>query len=481
MKQLRAMSIAAVIAAATAACTDEADTPLEPASSASVTAAGAAQVTTNADAGPGSFRRAVDRANENPAIGQIRFHAGLGTIALRRPIVFSGSQALTIDATGASLDGNGLAGTDAALVAEGGGDLTIRRLVVHRAPGNGITVAVPADAGGTIRVQLEEVTIRGNALHGVLINDQAEYLSDPASESDAGSNASIAVRVTGSTFELNGLGALDYDGLRVNEGGRGDINAIVSSSRFVGNGADGLELDERAVGDAVFTLSQVDLNRNGSFSTEDLDDGIDVDEAGDGSVIGRFERVSANSNSEQGVDLNENGAGELRVVMHQVEALGNAEEGIEFEEDDDVAGGGDLEAELDHVTTRRNGGIGGDAGLKLREKGPGNLTARLLNVVSTNNAIAGILVQEDENGKLAAELVGVETLSNGGDGIKLDENGAGNLMGRIRTATSRRNANAGVALEQEPSGTGEVRIQSLAGGGNLEGDVAADAGVSVIR
>ena len=479
MNHLRATSLAAAVVAV-AACAD--DAPLEPAtSSPSFVTAGAAHVTTNADAGPGSFRRAVTRANADPAIGRIHFRPGVGTVALKSPIVFSGSQALAIDAGGAQLDGSGLAGTDAALVADGGGDLAIRHLFVHGAPGNGITVALPENAAGVISVHLERVTIRQNALHGVLINDQAEYLTDPASTSDAGSNASIAVRVTESTFDRNGLGALDYDGLRVNEGGRGDINAVVTRSRFLRNGADGLELDERAVGDAVFTLRQVDLNRNGSFSTEDLDDGIDVDEAGDGSVIGRFERVSANANSEQGVDLNENGAGELRVVMYQVEALGNAEEGIEFEEDDDVAGGGDLEAELEHVTTRRNGGSGGDAGLKLREKGPGNLTARLLNVVSSNNAVAGVLAQEDENGKLAAELIGAETLSNGGDGIALDENGAGNLAGRIRAATSRRNAGAGVALEQEPTGTGEVRIQSLAGGGNQGGDLAADAGVSVIR
>lgn len=479
MKSLSAIALAAI--ATLAACADDADAPLEPPAASVSGDAATATVTTRADDGPGSFRRAIERANSNPSIGLIRFESGTGSIPLRQPIVYTGSQALTIDGAGAGLSGSALGGTEAAFVSEGGADLTVRRLGVRGAPGNGITVAVPDGARGVVTVRLEELTISENALHGVLINDQAEYLTNPASESDAGSLASVAVRVSGSSFARNGLGALDHDGLRVNEGGAGDINALVTGTRFVENGADGLELDERAGGDAVFALDRVVLDRNGSFSAEDFDDGIDVDEGGHGSVIGRFVRVSANHNSEQGVDLNENGAGELRVVMQQVEALGNAEEGIEFEEDDDVAGGGDLDAELSNVVTRRNGGSGGDAGLKLREKGPGHLTGRLMSVVSSHNDIGGILAEEDEGGKLAAALVSAEAIGNGGDGIKLDENGDGNLAGIVRSSTARRNAGAGVALEQEPGGTGEARISSLTGGGNASGDVVADAGVSVVR
>ncbi|MBA3344664.1 MAG: hypothetical protein H0T44_05085 [Gemmatimonadales bacterium] len=60
------------------------------------------------------------------------------------------------------------------------------------------------------------------------------------------------------------------------------------------NGADGVELDERGTGDAEFLVARTRLGRNGSFSTEDLDDGIDVDESDAGNVIGRFRHVAAN-------------------------------------------------------------------------------------------------------------------------------------------------------------------------------------------
>ncbi|MGH7711931.1 MAG: hypothetical protein ACREOG_11645 [Gemmatimonadaceae bacterium] len=58
----------------------------------------------------------------------------------------------------------------------------------------------------------------------------------------------------------------------------------------------------------------------------DFDDGIDIDESGDGSIVGGFLLTSANNNLEQGFDLNENDAGDLRVDMTLVEAIGNLEE-----------------------------------------------------------------------------------------------------------------------------------------------------------
>ena len=57
-----------------AACTDDTEGPAEP--SLALLQAGAARVTTNADAGPGSFRAAVQAANDDASIGTIRFAAG---------------------------------------------------------------------------------------------------------------------------------------------------------------------------------------------------------------------------------------------------------------------------------------------------------------------------------------------------------------------------------------------------------------------
>lgn len=119
----------------------------------------------------------------------------------------------------------------------------------------------------------------------------------------------------------------------MNEGGEGSLEADIRGTRFANNGADGLELDERAAGDAKFELRHTTLIGNGSFTSEDFDDGIDVDEGGDGDILGRFNHVVANKNFEQGVDLNENGLGDLRIFMADVSAAENSEEGIEFEED----------------------------------------------------------------------------------------------------------------------------------------------------
>lgn len=403
-------------------------------------------------------RQAVLRANTDPSVAAIRFDGGLAPIRLLQPITYSGTQALVIHGEDTRLDGSALAAGESALVADGGGNLTIRELTVTGAPGNGITIKVPELATGVFTVRLRQVVIRRNGLHGVLINDQADYFTDPSSVSDAGSAASLLVEVSDSRFEENGFDLIDSDGLRVNEGGEGSLEADIRDTRFTNNGADGLELDERAAGDANFALRHTVLVGNGSFTSDDFDDGIDVDEGGEGDLIGRFDHVAANRNFEQGVDLNENDIGDLRVFMADVTAVQNSEEGIEFEEDDDVAGGGDIEAELRRVTTRRNGGAGGDAGLKLREKGDGNLAARLVHAVSLDNRllsgddpISGILLQEDDDGDLSADLVQAE---------------------------ARRNSGAGATLTQEPTGTGEVTFVNFTATGNGDGPIVAE-GVAV--
>ena len=477
MTRLRYLVGLAMLAAA---CTDNRETPMEP-NTALSQLSGRTRVTTRADDGPGSFRQAVTDANSDPSIGTIRFDEGLGPIRLLQPITFSGAQALVIRGSGTRLDGSALAPGGSALVADGGGDLTIEALTVTGAPGNGITIKVPELATGVFKVRLREIVVRESGLHGVLINDQAEYFIDPPSTSEAGSAASLLVDVSDSRFERNGFGLIDSDGLRVNEGGEGNLEANVRGTRFVDNGADGLELDERAAGNAEFALRHTALVGNGSFTSEDFDDGIDVDEAGDGDLIGRFNHVAVNRNFEQGVDLNENGLGNLRVVMADLSAAENAEEGVEFEEDNDVAGGGDIEAELVRVTTRRNGGAGGDAGLKLREKGDGNLVARLVQVVSEGNRllsgddpIAGILLREDKGGDLTADLVQATARRNSGAGIELEENEDGNLTGRVRRAIASQNGGAGASLVQEPEGTGEATFAAFTASGNFGGPVFAE-------
>jgi hypothetical protein len=407
----------------------------------------AAQVTTSEDAGPGSLRAAIEAANSDPTIRHIQVARGLGGLELETPLEYQGEQALVIHGANLVIDGAALGTDEPAFLADGGADLTLTRLTIQNAPGCGLLVEVPTDAnaGSLQALTLEQVTIKGNGLHGVLLNDQT-------TEGD-GSDAGLLVRVAGSTFEDNGNGALDYDGLRLNEGGRGGIEVTVLGSRFEGNGADGIEFDERGPGSVVFTVQETEITGNGFYDqTEvDPDDGIDVDEWGEGDIIGRMVRVSANDNAEEGIDLNENEAGNLRIEMHQVEASGNPEEGIDLEEDDDVIGGGDLIADLTGVTANRNGTTSGDGGVKLRERGNGGIVTRMVNVVANQNAENGIQIREQDGGA---------------------------IDGRIQAATTANNLLEGIRLR----GNGAVRVLNLTASGNGGGgDIRSEAGITLVR
>jgi hypothetical protein len=417
------------------ACSDRSAPPLDPSFDASGSGASAA-VTSSADDGPGSLRAAIAAANADPSVRVIQLATGLAPIELQSSLVYSGWQPLTVHGSGVVLDGAALAPGASAFLADGGADLSFSSLTVRHAPGNGIEVQVPAGAHGTLVLTFASVTVSDNGFFGVLINDQTNPLADrevdPLEDFEAGSDAGLVVRVTNSVIRGNGLAALDNDGFRINEGGLGGIDATVLGTVFAGNGADGLELDERAAGDARFTIQQSTLSENGAYDVvTDPDDGIDVDEAGDGDIDGHFVHVEASDNSEQGVDLNENDAGDLRVVMTQVEGSGNGEEGIEFEEDDDFAGGGDIYAELRGVTTDGNGRADdGDAGLKLREKGTGLLVARVVQAWATGNLndLGGILFREDATGDMDVEVVQSTASANDDYGIRFQGSGAARLL-----------------------------------------------------
>ncbi len=288
-------------------------------------------VTSSADSGEGTLRAALAAAGADPRIGRIGVRKGLQPVVLESPLTYAGSQALEIDGHGAVLEGRlltdtTLSPTNGALVASGGGDLSVRDLVVRGAGGSGIVVIVPASRAGRIRVTLDRVVLEDNGHHGVLVNDLAGYFADPFTEDSAGSPAGVMVRVQACRFERNGRRGLDYDGLRVNEGGAGSLDAVVSGSDAVDNGGDGIELDERDEGDASAAFDRTRVLGNGGFSREDLDDGIDVDEYGPGDLRARLVDVEARRNAQKGVDLTENGEGDLDVIRDRVTQQGNPDD-----------------------------------------------------------------------------------------------------------------------------------------------------------
>lgn len=434
-------------------------------------------VTTSANAGPGSFRAAIDRANADPSISLVVFTGRARTIALQSTVVFSGAQDLAIEASGVTLDGAGI-GAGPAFLLTGGGDLSVLGLTVRNAPAEGIDIEVPTTATGTLRLTLAGVSIVGNKGHGVLVNDQDDpTTTDGVPPDPAGSAASIAVALWNTRFAENGYSVSDRDGLRVNEGGAGDLWFLGRLVTADGNAADGIELDERGPGDVRLDLWGGRITRNGVFDPSDLDDGMDIDEAGDGSILGTVAFTTASDNFEEGLDFNENDGGDLRVDLAFVEASRNGEEGIDYEEDDDFAGGGDLVTTM--VGIRANGNAAGDGGVKIREKGTGNLQARLNGVEAGENGGAGISVREDALGSLTADITRASTVANGSHGIDFDENrattadAASNLTATVTDAASRDNVGAGVRADQQTPGTGTLTLTRVEltgnGGGNTTG------------
>ena len=86
--------------------------------------------------GPGSFAQAILDANNDPTITRIQFTGRVTTVSLSGTVVYTGPQPLTIEGNNAIIDGTNA--NAAAIVANGGGDLTVRHLTVRGAPGEGI-------------------------------------------------------------------------------------------------------------------------------------------------------------------------------------------------------------------------------------------------------------------------------------------------------------------------------------------------------
>ena len=474
MKRILAVAAGALAAAA---CADS--TPVSPVSATKPEApsvqiaSGDVIVTNSNDAGPGSFRAAIALANANPSIESIAFEPSVNTVDLESTVLYPGSQDLTILGNKATINGAGAGGT-AFRTNTVGADLTIRELTIRDAAGQGVHVEVDPNATGTVAVSLSVVNIIDNTGHGVLVNDQLDpSTQDDVQPDERGSNASVAVIVVGSTFIGNGFSVSDRDGLRVNEGGAGNLTLVLERTRAEGNAADGVEIDERGAGNVIIDVSTTHFTRNGVFDPADLDDGFDIDEYNDGDITGTIVSSSANHNFEEGFDINENNNGDLRVNFADVMANENGEEGIDLEEDDDFGNSGNLVTVMDGIKTFGNGD-GADGALKIREKETGNLDVTLTNVISSHNIGSGIFVRESSGGNATVHIENALSTANRagsldpfslGHGIELLESGGGDMTATVIAATASANAGAGVTA----SASGTATATNVQGGANALG------------
>ena len=140
---------------------------------------------------------AIQAANSNPGITSIKF-APNARVSLSAPVIYTGSQPLSLIGNGAVIDGSAAGSFDIAedltavtedgtLVFNTAAALNIRDLSVVNSATRGIVVNVPADAEGeSISVSLHQVVISDSALYGLHIDDNADAFEPVPTGGDEG-------------------------------------------------------------------------------------------------------------------------------------------------------------------------------------------------------------------------------------------------------------------------------------------------------
>jgi hypothetical protein len=404
-----------------------------------------ALVSNGDDGGPGSFRAAVAAANADPGVRSILFAPGL-TVTLGSDVVFTGAQPLAILGNGSEVVGDPAAAPaetwDGGLfVSAGGANLAISRLAFRNSFNNGIAVFVPETRAGRIALTLNDVDVEGARFHGVFFDGQhttglntddvlhpdcfdPHPVDAPASmsitikDSTVVGNGTLAGGFdTGTEFEENGETFLtgcpaDFDGVRVDDGGPGDIKAFLASSRFEGNLADGVELDDSEEGGVHATIVGITSIGNGDTGTADPDDGFDIDEAGPGDLVALVVDSVVSGNFDEGLDFSEENAGSASATLIGVEASENEDEGFKLDETED----GDLRARV--FASAIDGSLS-QQGVELVELGAGVFDVAFVDSHVGGNDDEGLLAEQEAPGTGVLKLVRSDFTGNGDPSLDL--------------------------------------------------------------
>ena len=324
------------------------------------------------------------------------------------------------------------------------------------AAGKGIFVDVRDDQTGMVPLKLSDVTVEDVAGHGIHISDcsLADDCGGGGGGAGEGSAASISVDLSGVTVRGVGQGRFDADGLRVDERGAGSIYMSAEDVLFTGVGADGVELDEGQIGDIVVTVKGAEFLKNGdycdparlaSFMPAEPEGAFDVGAMAEASVPGPitnspdvrcFERevdfyddgtveeYEFAIDVDDGIDIDEAGPGSIRAVVEDAVITANFDEGLDFDEED----GGNIELTLINVTADGNT----DDGVKNSEEGAGDAIGVLVNVMTTNNGGVGVVFEEEDGGDTHVTTLGGGSTGNdnGETGFEIvqDDEGAGSFV-----------------------------------------------------
>jgi hypothetical protein len=279
-----------------------------------------------------------------------------------------------------------------------------------------------------------------------------------------GSAASIRIVLNNVTVDDAGNGTFDADGLRVDERGDGGIIARISGSTFIHVGADGVELDEGNNGGVNARIRFTDFTANGNYCQEavidpfipDPDEGEfepqdQVTDADIPSVFGSpddsciersvdfydpdpetgIEYVEAfefSRDPDDGIDIDEAGDGSVNSTMVHSSINGNFDEGVDYDEAED----GSIHVLYVDTAASENA----DDGFKHSEEGEGGVYARVIQSSSMKNGGKGFVFEEEDEGDLAVKVDATQTADN-------DDSDA-----------------TGIKAVQEDEGTGRLKVRN---------------------
>lgn len=420
-----------------------------------------AYVTSAADAGADTYRAAVEAASADPAIDTIEFDPALDITVLSE-VNYSGTQDLTLVGNGSSITGDcdPAASWDSGLFAShSAADITIEDLDFANSCNNGVAVFIPENASGEVAVTLSGVSITGSRFHGLFVDGQDStgvFNTDDVPQPECmdphpyDSKASIALTVEYSHIDGNGnllpdwdlpvaicdandpeetIGLTgcppDYDGIRVDDGGNGGITALLMETTADGNLADGIEYDETGNGDVIswaFGLSVVGNGETEAYEVpgcdgeliSDLDDGKDIDEAGNGGLWAYYEDIEVSHNRDEGLDLDEADNGSATVIINTAVTNENEDQGIKVDE----SGNGSLVAVVDNAEVH---GSLSQNGIEFTEEDRGSLEAEITNSSVKFNDDAAVAGEQTGKGSGLITVIDSDLTENGDDSFDVED------------------------------------------------------------
>ena len=221
-----------------------------------------------------------------------------------------------------------------------------------------------------------------------------------------GSPATVVLATSDVRVDRAGIGGFDQDGIRVDETGDGNINFRAHKSQFIAAGADGVELDEAGDGDVIFGVSNVVFARNGDYC-----EGQSISNPEDPLCV-----EDGELDLDDGFDIDEANEGNIRGYVADSVVDSNFDEGLDFDE----AGTGSFSVTVTDVAVVGNT----DEGIKLSEEDGGGVWIALANVNVRDGKNDAMAFEEAGPGRLFAYLVEVEASGNDGVGMvaeQLDE------------------------------------------------------------